>query len=76
MRSREELESRAHQVVMAIRSLRFADPNAHLRASVSVGAALCSDQQEWSHWYSEADSALYEIKGQGGDGYHLVEAHD
>lgn len=75
VRSREELENRAHQVVMAVRSLRFADPNSSLRTSVSVGAALCNDQHEWSHWYSDADSALYEIKGQGGDGYHLVVAH-
>lgn len=75
VRDQAELESRAHQVVMAVRSLRFADPNTHLRATISVGAALCDERQEWSHWYSDADSALYEIKGQGGDGYHLVMPH-
>lgn len=75
VRDRADLENRAHQVVMAVRALRFADPNAQMRISVSVGAALCDELREWSHWYSIADSALYQIKGQGGDGYHLVDDH-
>lgn len=66
----DELESRARQVVMAVRALRFADPNLSLRTSLSVGLSMCDETEEWSHWYSDADSALYEIKGQGGDGFH------
>lgn len=73
VRDRAELENRARQVVMAVRALRFAEPNANLRASVSVGVAFCDEADQWSHWYSDADSALYDTKGQGGDGYHLFE---
>jgi hypothetical protein len=25
----------------------------------------------WPSWYSEADSALYQVKGQGGDAWHV-----
>ena len=72
VRDRNELESRALQIVTGVRSLRFAEPNERLRASVSVGAILCERSQLWPQWYSEADSALYDIKGQGGDGFHLL----
>lgn len=74
VRDRDELDHRARQVVLAVRSLRFPEPNANLRTSVSVGASLCDEADQWSHWYSDADSALYDIKGQGGDGYHLFDA--
>lgn len=75
-RQREELEHRARQLVMAVRALRFAEPIAHLRASVSVGVAFCDEADQWSHWYSDADSALYEVKGQGGNGHLLFRAFD
>ena len=71
VRDRDELEQRARQVVMAARALRFTEPNVLLRASVSVGVAFCDESDQWSHWYSDADSALYEAKAQGGDGYHV-----
>jgi len=74
--SREQMASRALQIVMAVRALRFADPNLSLRAAVSVGVTLCDESEEWSQWYSDADSALYEVKGQGGDGFHLVAARN
>ncbi len=73
VRDHDELAYRARQLVMAVRALRFAEPNSQLRASVSIGAALCDESDEWSHWYSDADSALYDIKAQGGDGYHVFE---
>ncbi len=73
VRDAEELHSRARQIVMAIRALRFPDPNAALRTTVSVGAVLCEEDDEWSQWYAEADSALYEVKGAGGDAYRLLE---
>jgi diguanylate cyclase len=76
VRDKEELEDRARQLVMAVRALRFAEPNANVRASVSIGAAFCDEADQWSHWYSDADAARYEIKGQGGDGYHLFLPHE
>jgi diguanylate cyclase (GGDEF)-like protein len=69
-----DLEARARQVVMAIRALRFPDPNASLRVTVSVGAILCNEEEEWSQWYAEADSALYEVKGAGGDAYRVLDS--
>jgi diguanylate cyclase (GGDEF)-like protein len=75
VRDSNELSDRARQVVMAVRALRFAEPNVHLRTTVSVGATLCDEADQWSHWYSAADSALYDIKGQGGDDFHLSEQH-
>lgn len=71
VRETDELVARARQLVMAVRALRFAEPLSSLTVTISVGAAHCDDADQWAHWYSDADSALYEIKGQGGDGYHL-----
>ena len=73
VRDGSELEARARQLVMAVRALRFSEPHLSVTATVSVGAAHCDDADEWAHWYSDADSALYEIKGQGGDGYHIFD---
>ena len=39
-----------------------------IRVSVSIGASLCTNGNDWAIWYSEADCLLYEVKGQGGDG--------
>ena len=68
-----ELESRAAQIAAGVRALRFPDPNAALRISVSVGGGLCQDGAEWSIWYSEADISLYEVKGQGGDAWKIAQ---
>lgn len=68
----DELEVRAAQIVNAARSLRFAAPHDGLRVSVSVGGSLCFKGAEWSIWYSDADSALYHAKGEGGDGWKLL----
>ena len=37
-----------------------------------LGGGMCREDGEWSVWYSEADSALYHVKGSGGDGAHVV----
>ena len=70
----EELTTRAAAIVAGVRSLRFGETAPNLRISVSVGAALCQPDKEWSMWYSDADCALYEAKGSGGDGWRVHEA--
>lgn len=76
VRDAAELLARARQLVMGIRALRFAEPHAALLATVSVGATFCDEADEWSHWYSDADSALYEAKSHGGDGFQLFQLPD
>ncbi len=68
----EELESRAHQIVDGVRRLRFPDPLDTVCISVSIGGGICSRSGSWSVWYSDADSVLYRVKGEGGDGYRLT----
>jgi diguanylate cyclase (GGDEF)-like protein len=68
---RIELEARAEQIVGNVRALRFPEPLAGLRISVSIGAGFCPTNGAWPAWYSEADSALYQVKGQGGDAWHV-----
>lgn len=66
------LEARAARIVSGIRALRFPPPNDRLTVSVSVGASICSEETSWSTWYSEADSALYHAKGEGGDNWRRM----
>jgi GGDEF domain-containing protein len=40
--------------------------------SVSIGGSMCGEMSDWAVWYSDADAALYEAKGRGGDGYHVA----
>lgn len=68
----DALEARAGRVVAGIRALRFASPNDRLTVSVSVGASMCTETSGWSTWYSEADSALYHAKGEGGDNWRRM----
>jgi diguanylate cyclase (GGDEF)-like protein len=68
---RIELEARADQIVSNVRALRFPEPLAGLRVSVSIGGGLRQSDAAWPSWYSEADSALYQVKGQGGDAWHV-----
>ena len=63
----DELAQRAAQLAQGVRSLRFPDPYQALRVTMSVGAAMCDAASDWSTWYSETDSALYQAKGTGGD---------
>lgn len=68
----EELESRAHQIVDGVRRLRFPVPLDTVGISVSIGGGICTRSGSWSVWYSDADSVLYSVKGEGGDGYRLT----
>jgi diguanylate cyclase (GGDEF)-like protein len=70
--SHEELEARALQIVDGVRRLRFPKPLDAVGISVSVGGGVCSRAGTWSVWYSDADSVLYGVKGEGGDGYRLT----
>ncbi|MEO6968936.1 MAG: GGDEF domain-containing protein [Rhodanobacteraceae bacterium] len=71
VRNQQELNDRALRVAEGVRQLRFRDTQ-DLRVSVSVGGSLCRDEAGWSVWYSEADCALYHVKGSGGDGSHVL----
>ena len=44
----------------------------HVEDTLNAGGGLCRDEDEWSVWYSEADCALYHVKGSGGDGAHVM----
>ncbi|MEO5625654.1 MAG: GGDEF domain-containing protein [Dokdonella sp.] len=68
----EELCARATQIVAAVHSLRFPGCKQGLNVSVSIGGSMCVDGSDWAIWYSDADTALYEAKGKGGDGYHIA----
>ncbi|MEO8670366.1 MAG: GGDEF domain-containing protein [Tahibacter sp.] len=70
--SAEELRDRAAQIAAGVRALRFPAPAEGLHASVSVGGSLCHESADWSAWYSDADCALYMIKGEGGDNYRVI----
>ena len=70
----EELRARATQIIGAVRALRFpACGEEMLLVAVSVGGSLCAPGADWAVWYSDADCALYEAKGIGGDGYRVIE---
>jgi diguanylate cyclase (GGDEF)-like protein len=68
----EELCARATQIAAAVHSLRFPGGKEGLSVTVSVGGSLCADGADWAIWYSDADTALYEAKGRGGDGFHIA----
>jgi diguanylate cyclase len=68
----EELEARARQIVDGVRRLRFPVPFDEVAISVSIGGGICTRSGNWSVWYSDADSVLYSVKGEGGDGYRLT----
>jgi diguanylate cyclase len=70
----EELRARATQIIGAVRTLRFPGcGDEHLSVAVSVGGSLCTTGADWAVWYSDADCALYEAKGIGGDGHRVIE---
>ena len=68
----EELDARARQIVDGVRRLCFPVPLDAIGISVSIGGGICSRAGNWSVWYSDADSVLYSVKGEGGDGYRLT----
>jgi diguanylate cyclase (GGDEF)-like protein len=70
----EELRARATQIISAVQSLRFpgCKNKEGLSVSVSIGGSVCSEGVDWAVWYSDADTALYEVKGRGGDGFGIA----
>ena len=60
------------QIVDGVRRLRFPVPFDEVVISVSIGGGICTRSGNWSVWYSDADSVLYSVKGEGGDGYRLT----
>jgi diguanylate cyclase len=68
----QDLETRANAVVASIRALRIHEAEHALRVSVSVGGSMCDVGTEWSEWYSDADCALYHVKGEGGDSWRVL----
>ena len=72
VRNAEELRDRAAQVTAGVRALRFPAPSDGLHISVSIGGSLCHETSDWSAWYSDADCALYLVKGEGGDNYRVI----
>lgn len=63
----DELIARATQIVHAVRALRLAGASSELMVSASIGGTLCDPRSSWATWYSQADAALYQAKGRGGD---------
>jgi diguanylate cyclase (GGDEF)-like protein len=72
VKDQHELTERALRIVEGVRQLRFGRSAPDLTVTVSVGGGLCREDGEWSVWYSEADCALYQVKGSGGDGVHVM----
>ncbi len=61
----------AARMVETISELRFSSPLENLNITVSVGVSRCTDDSDWSTWYSQADAALYRAKGEGGSTWSL-----
>lgn len=60
----DQLEALARRIVDAVGQLHF--PYADVLAvSISVGATVCAEADDWSIWYSQADAALYQAKAEG-----------
>jgi len=72
VRNAEELRDRAAQISAGVRALLFPGPMDGLHVSVSIGGSLCHEHADWSAWYSDADCALYLVKGEGGDNYRVI----
>lgn len=60
----EQLEALATRIIDAVGQLHFPYVDV-LNVSISVGASLCADSDDWSIWYSQADAALYRAKSEG-----------
>lgn len=59
-----QLEPLANRIIDAVNQLRIPILDT-LSASISIGATVCADTDDWSIWYSQADAALYRAKGEG-----------
>ena len=65
--SREELERLADYILGSARTLSRMHHNPPQMTTLSLGACMVGDGQDWEQWYTQADTALYRAKRLGGD---------
>jgi len=68
---RDGLETKAQQLVAGIRKLASNVAAKIPAVSISVGGSRAAAAQEWANRYSDADTALYRVKAEGGDGWSI-----
>lgn len=64
---REELEPMADYILGSARTLLRMHSNPPQMTTLSLGACSIGAGQDWEHWYTQADTALYRAKRLGGD---------
>ena len=65
---RQELERMADYILGSARTLSHMHHNPPQMTTLSLGACTISaTTQDWEHWYTQADTALYRAKRLGGD---------
>lgn len=64
---REELEPMADYILGSARTLLRMHSNPPQMTTLSLGACSIGEGQDWEHWYTQADTALYRAKRLGGD---------
>lgn len=69
VRTRDDIALRARQILNGVQALHL--PGCE-QVRVSIGGAICDADNDWAHWYSHADVALYEVKAAGGDSWRLL----
>ena len=62
-----ELERLADYILGSARTLSRMHHNPPQMTTLSLGACTVGDGQDWEHWYTQADTALYRAKRLGGD---------
>lgn len=68
---KKEIEALADKINSAVRK-PFNIDSYQLRTSCSIGISLCPDDSSQSHiLWRYADTAMYQIKNRGGDGYQF-----
>lgn len=63
----EELGRLADYILGSARSLLRMHSNPPQMTTLSLGACSIGAGQDWEHWYTQADTALYRAKRLGGD---------
>ncbi len=66
----ESLEHIAEFILQAVHGLLERTQPVPRICPVSIGVSLLDPAQDWSDWYAQADSALYEAKRLGGNRMH------
>ncbi|WP_045760583.1 GGDEF domain-containing protein [Xanthomonas albilineans] len=70
LQSTHELTAFTKRLYEATRSVLHSPSGA---ITVSLGAAMLCDEQQWQDWFSRADTALYQAKNKGRDTYVVAE---